>query len=118
MSVRTHPGWTGQATIPSDHVRSLAIPAEDPAQPGPEPEEELHGAVCTCEVLHRHEGAKVDDGAAGIASGKIDHPHVVQRYIGEQRVRSEVDSLVFIRSDAHAQSLCRCPTDLRFSCAQ
>lgn len=82
-------------------MRTRAVPAEDSAEPSPEPEEEPHGAICGHEVLHRQKGPKVDDGTARSAPGKLDRPDVAPGDVREQRMRSEVDSLVFFSSRAH-----------------
>src|SRR5262245_38630135 len=81
--------------------RRPAVPAEDPPEPRAKREEQVHGGVRSPEVLPGEERSKVPDRQAASAPRKVDRPDIVQGNVCEQRMRPEVDLVVFHRSYAH-----------------
>jgi hypothetical protein len=97
----------------------LTVPAEESAEPRAKSEEKTYGGIGGTEALCREEGPELEDTPTGLASGEIDHPHIVQGDAREQGMGSEADLLVLLRSYTHrVDFLGRCLTDMRFSCAQ
>ncbi len=76
---------------------SRGVPPKDATEPRAQSEQGAHDGVERHEILGAHEGSRVGKCAVESTARKVDHPHIVERDVGEKRMHPKIKPSKFPR---------------------
>src|SRR5688500_16873714 len=67
---------------------SRGVPSKGATEPRAQLEQGTHDGVERHEILGAHEGSRIGERAVESATRQLDHPHIVERDVGEKLMRT------------------------------